>query len=492
VGLLFSALIRYHINMKKFINKSLWFLSLILIFVSVIVLTGCGVKTPETAASLVAAGDQLFNEQEYSAALVNYQTAIGLDSTFIPAYQASSKVLQLRRNFSAALTNVTEGLVTNPNNLELLLLQGEIYLKQNDYPNAQAVYEAILIISPGEERAILGKIEALILAGKISDAQTMTIGITKTTNTPRLFLLAIALNSDNSEKTNFFLTELESRSNPDYQKIVEKMRAELFKMQVTENRLAAIAEMANFLLQYQETTAAIPFIQQLITINEYYEIGHVYKAIVLMDHGFNSEAVSELEKALSLKPDLLETRIYLLEAYLANGNQEKAQTLLDDSLDYFSLERVNELKALINILIDYRKFDQAAKVLDYYKNLNPAEFTDLDLQVAVVEVNTSLNNQTMAIASAEALLVDTNQLSREAKVKLYTYYGYALYLNNEKARALEWLKKAESIDNSFADNFYFQAVIYLNQQKYIEADRAIQRASDLDLSGKLQVEKLKI
>jgi tetratricopeptide (TPR) repeat protein len=98
---------------------------------------------------------------------------------------------------------------------------------------------------------------------------------------------------------------------------------------------------------------------------------HLLRGLIYKEQGLKAAAIPELQKAIELRPDLVEARVHLANYLLESGNASEAAGLLETALKYDS---VNVL-ARLNLGDAYRllgKVAEAQRELDWVVKTDPS------------------------------------------------------------------------------------------------------------------------
>jgi Tfp pilus assembly protein PilF len=98
---------------------------------------------------------------------------------------------------------------------------------------------------------------------------------------------------------------------------------------------------------------------------------HLIRGLIYKEQGLRGPAIQELQKALELRPDLVEARVQLSSYYLESGNAADAQQLLEPALKYDA----DNVVAHLNLGDAYRLLGRPAdakREFDWVKKRDPS------------------------------------------------------------------------------------------------------------------------
>src|SRR6266403_5624494 len=152
-----------------------------------------------------------------------------------------------------------------------------------------------------------------------------------------------------------------------------------------ENNPLIKYQLALAYLQGRNTSQAINELEQAITIAPKYVEAIVLLAQVRLRAGDPQSAIAPLEAALRLRPDLIQVRMILADAYLAVGRSEEAASLIREHIKQTPQDSQSYL-VLGMILKKQKKNDESREAFEKALKLSPEnvvaidQLADLDLE----------------------------------------------------------------------------------------------------------------
>ena len=99
-------------------------------------------------------GEELFDQQAYDNALINYNEALNLNPLFAEAYFSRAMIYQKQNNQELALRDYTILLELNPTHYEGLFSRALILFAQKKWAMAKQDFQRLLVLPTGETNAI--------------------------------------------------------------------------------------------------------------------------------------------------------------------------------------------------------------------------------------------------------------------------------------------------------------------------------------------------
>ena len=93
-------------------------------------------SAPHNATLYYNRGVSLFAQANYDAALQDFDTALELDSKFVPALRQRAKIYTTRANLAGALADYSEAIRLQPKTAALMSDRGQVDLGRHEYGNA--------------------------------------------------------------------------------------------------------------------------------------------------------------------------------------------------------------------------------------------------------------------------------------------------------------------------------------------------------------------
>ena len=227
-----------------------------------------------------------------------------------------------------------------------------------------------------------------------------------------------------------------------------------------ENNPLIKYQLALAYLQGRNTSQAINELEQAITIAPKYVEAIVLLAQLRLRAGDPQSAVAPLEAAVRLKPDVMQVRTLLADAYQAVGRSEDAASLIREQIKKTPQDSQSYL-ILGVILKKQNKNDEARKAFEKALELNPKnvvainELTDLDLEARAFPT---------VHQRADALLQNDPK-----SAPAYFIHGRSYVVEKNFAAAEAALRKAIELDPNLGAAYDLLVAIYVEDNKLSEA-----------------------
>lgn len=376
--------------------------------------------------------------------------------------QAQQELLEQYKNSSdGAIQNALADYYYAKQEFDTALAHSKSIL-ESDLDNKPAIIRILKIYSLTDDKeAALDFLQFINLSGL--DAETM-------------FLVNIA-------QMNFKENRLESMQNiysqvpENHKKIIDTYIANYPLLNEPDKELSSRANIVYSLLNEQLYELALPFSQEMASLNKYYENSLLYRAIINV-HSKNFElALTDLELLEKYYPGKNSTKVLMLECRLHQADQEKVAGIVSDLAKNFVVE-------------DNKKYVEAFKLLYAYKDY--AHLRELFLTVgAYIEIDRNeidyLALKSMIflndVSALQGIITKLNQnyfaLNSEQQAELRASEAFlAFQTEQDVAKAEILINEAYTLNNTA----YF--VYYINT-KWNPALFIIDRTKELDLHNEI-------
>jgi len=416
---------------------------------------------------------------DYASAILEYQEALQVDSSG-GIYYAIAKDYLFLNKLSFALQNIAKAINLEPENVEYLLLQEEIFsnAKQND--EAVTVLEKILSLDSTNINAYY-KLARLYEPNKPKQAVEIYQKLTKFIGNDWTVLTRVA--------------DLYERLG-EYEKAVETLEA-LAEIDPANKELQKV--IVDFYLRTKNYEKAILQVDDVLRSYPDDLEARETKARIYVLQDNLAKASEEYQYILEQKNVPLETKISIGASYFQNSFKDstllpiakKLFTTIDkDTLDWqvklhlgaiASVEKNDSLaKAYYNLVtelapwhpegwirlgglyFDNKKYEETVKVLSVAIAKFPEDFTiNLLLGVAFAQLDKHSNAKSYLNKAVELNGNDINAL---------TSYGYTLSQLKENEQAVFYITKAIKLDPGNVDLLGTLGLIYDGQEAWTECD----------------------
>jgi serine/threonine protein kinase/Tfp pilus assembly protein PilF len=110
--------------------------------------------SPQDALAHVQLGDEYARQKNYDVAYAEYDRATRLNSKFSHAYAQAGELATTLGDFERANKYFTQGRTVAPDDIELLLGQGDLFFKSKKYDDARTNFERALKLDPNNAQAL--------------------------------------------------------------------------------------------------------------------------------------------------------------------------------------------------------------------------------------------------------------------------------------------------------------------------------------------------
>src|SRR5438270_2193515 len=227
-----------------------------------------------------------------------------------------------------------------------------------------------------------------------------------------------------------------------------------------ENNPLIKYQLALAYIQGRNTTQAISELEQAITIAPNYVEAIVLLAQLRLRAGDPQFAIAPLESALQLKPDATQIRMLLADAYQTVGRSDEAASLIREQIKKTPQDSQSYL-ILGVILKKQKKNDESRKALEKALELNPENVVAID-QLADLDLEARAFSAVHQRADA---LLQKDPKSAPA----YFIHGRSYVVEKNSAAAEAELRKAIELDPNLAAAYNLLVAIYVEANKLPEA-----------------------
>ncbi len=153
-------------NILRF--KKLFVLLLVLVFLSPVFFVSA--QEGETAVGYYTAGKTAQEDENYYLAIEKYKSALSLNPYYLNAMKGLAQCFYYLNEYRESLRYITMGKKYNKNDLELLTLEGRVWIVLGDLKKAQDLFNSVLSRQPNNIEAIAGMALLEIAGGRTSFA----------------------------------------------------------------------------------------------------------------------------------------------------------------------------------------------------------------------------------------------------------------------------------------------------------------------------------
>jgi tetratricopeptide (TPR) repeat protein len=394
-----------------------------------------------------------------------------------PYFEVATAALAIRKgDLAKAETALNQALSLDPKCAQAHIGLAQIALNKKDNARAGQELKAAADLSPVRSRERLTYAEFKIQTGDTEEAKSYLQDLTKQA---RDFIGAwvlqarLAQSEKKYDEVAALLQNVFSRDPDNIEGRVVQAQALLGKGDLkqgtevleradksVENNPLIKYQLALAYLQGRNTSQAINELEQAITIAPKYVEAIVLLAQLRLRAGDPQSAIAPLESALQLKPDVMQVRTLLADAYLAVGRSEDAASLIREQIKKTPQDSQSYL-ILGVILKKQKKNDEAHKAFEKAIDLNPEnvvaidQLADLDLEARAFP----------AVHQRADALLQKDPKSAPA----YFIHGRSYVIEKNFAAAETALRKAIELDPNLAAAYNLLVAIYVESNKLPEA-----------------------
>ena len=231
---------------------------------------------------------------------------------------------------------------------------------------------------------------------------------------------------------------------------------------------------ANQLVEDGNLAAAIPEYQSIIEMNPEYAAGYSNLGLIYLHQGDHELAQQYLLKSIQKNPELLEGYFNLGVLYQGENAFEKALTyykevVIRDKQDGATFLRMGYCALGLDNKDDARAFFEESF------RLQP---NSLEAGAALASIYINLNR----LEDAEEVL-RVNLISYPEELSLHYSLGLVLRQQNKMEKALAHFKRVVSLDENYAQGFYYLGDCCLRLELWDQAEAFLSKAFKLDQSS---------
>lgn len=455
-----------------------------------------------TSFDYIDKGDQLFEEQSYSQALLAYEQAAGLEPQNAVARWRIGQLYQLKNRFAEAETELRIAATLDPYNLDVWYRLGQIQLETRNWSKAVEYFQKALDLiknQPTKEATAVvdtaynqdtSNLQSPILAGlgqaflwlgeieKAQNALASSVDIDGSQiNTQLLYALILA--SQNIEQgvghlqilleSNDGLTEFDRNK-------IDQAYKNLQTASSMSDYLLRRLQLASVFLQLNVPTLALPVLKEIVAIEPNYQLAQTYLGRAYFLVGDLSRAQDALESSLTLGSGPLALSYYYLgELHTHLGQYSEAIEAYDQAykLGDSSFENLYHFGLALSKAGQYSKAIKAfEKALEIRPHSTQARTSAINVYLS------HLKDPSAALKIAQAGVEIDDKNGRH-----HDLLGWALLEKGEKKEAQEAFLRAIELDPSISSAHYNLGLLLEEQGQITRAKKEYHLALELDFEG---------
>jgi len=394
-----------------------------------------------------------------------------------PYVEVANAALAIRKgDLAKAETALNHALSFDPKCVQAHIGLAQLSLNKKDNARAEQEVKAAADLSPVRSRERLAYAEFKMQKGEKEEAKSYLQDLTKRARDfigAWLLQARLAQSEKKYDEVAALLQNVFSRDPDNIEGRVVQAQALLGKgdlKQGTEILERADKSFANNpLIKYQlalaylqgkNTSQAMNELEQAITLAPKYVEAIVLLAQLRLRAGDPRSVITPLESALQLRPDVTQIRTLLADAYQAVGRSEEAASLIREQIKKTPQDSQSYL-VLGVILKQQKKNDESRKAFEKAIELNPENVVAID-QLADLDLEARAFSAVHQRANA---LLQKDPKSAPA----YFIHGRSYVIEKNFAAAETALKKAIELDPNLAAAYNLLVAIYVEANKLPEA-----------------------
>jgi tetratricopeptide (TPR) repeat protein len=229
-------------------------------------------------------GNILTSLGRFAEALASYDSALALDSSYLPAWNNRGVVLKEMKRLEQALLSYDRALALKPDLAAVLTNRANVANELGRVAEALAGYDSALALNPGEADACNGRGNIMRKLDRIPEAEEM-------------FRRAILLKPNGAEAHCNLGSLLMDIGKPDQAEAVFRRAVAL-----NPNFVAALHNLGITLINLDRSDEAEPVIRRALALNPQLADAHHNLSLALMQSGRLDEAREAAERAIALAP----------------------------------------------------------------------------------------------------------------------------------------------------------------------------------------------
>ncbi len=424
-------------------------------------------------------GQDLLQNYQYSAALEQFKLAVNDNPSDYQGYIQAADILISKGQYQDALDLLLTGEKQVSQKQFIYEHLGRVSLLLNKPDEALGYYDQALAKDSKMRAAAIGKIRTLSVKESVSDLQAYFQQLDNSLADQELLILQAFAYVSQPQEGLRVLNQAKSMSNSRLSDLATELIDDYNQLGSKDTQLFSLAKIAYVALSNGWYEEALPMTTTMMSLNEFYDGGFTYRGIIMLKLNRSGDAINYLTKGVVLNPSDSTARIVLAHAYFLTNDSVKAKAQIKEITDYTEETVVD----MLTLLADNNEFDAGKEVITKITQNDVHRLMTVEL--AEIRVFIGLKDFASAKVLADTLLDSIDQFQANKQTEAYAYIGYVNFKTDKKSLGIEQIKKAESIDGSFALSFLYEGEFLIDQSQYEPAKQALQRAIDLDLQGNI-------
>ncbi|MBK7629785.1 MAG: tetratricopeptide repeat protein [Ignavibacteriales bacterium] len=293
------------------------------------------IKDPTNKMALLELAKFYSLNNDYTSAENIYRHYLSIYPSDLEVKYKLAQILMWQNYLCDAAEIAKDIIVSSPDNKDYLLLAALInYWLDNDREYTQSLFERVLIKDPKNLEAMFGLANHYINSNKISEAENLISRISLNDSTSETYLTLHksfnGLKTQNKLAQNYKILE-EARvfsAKKDYNSAIKSFKEYLI---TDPNNKSVKLELADVYIANSELNKSINIYNDLLKSGNDYEI-EKQRAKVYLWCSDSISALMEFKTLTQKNPEDIETKLFLGDAYLQNGQFQNARSIYEDLL----------------------------------------------------------------------------------------------------------------------------------------------------------------
>ena len=436
------------------------------------------------------AGEEFYEEYEYSKAIEQYKLAINSDPAFTDAYIKAAEIYLLKSKDEDAVSILENGIGSALEVDKIYYFLGKIYFDNKTFEKALEYFESsrdknadnidnavYLAKSYGYVSSKIDKDESVIEQVNAGDDET---------EVKKNFYLAL-LNTDDVVSSKGLLEQIRAKSNStdmadevnDLYSTFEEISSDSSK-DVYNKTLWAYE-----LIKYEFFPQAIVLLDEATTANDEYAAAFMYKGLSYLGMNELDKALENLQKATVIDEYDTESIVLLAHTYELKKDQKSAIDTFQIALSMNSEDEVLRYE-YIKLLLGFELYSQTEAEYNQLIGLANDNLIQYKIELAEIFLNHLKKYEEGLNLALEAVNDESldNSLN-EIKSQVYDSLGWANHLNDKQTEAMKYIDMAIEISPNLSSAYYHKGMVYKTLESASDAISAFEKAIDLDLYGEV-------
>lgn len=440
-------------------------------FLCLIILTGCSSNSSDK--QIFETGQQFLSSGQYNSALNTFLKGTQDDPENTDYYVLAADVYSKKGNKDKSVEILNTGF-DQTNSAVLAAAIGDVYLSEGELEEAQTWYVKANAIDQNNLESIKGLIKYHSLKNETTEATKLLENFPNENYDSELYIMKSALLFKDPEASKF-LTLSATKGN-EYVNLTNDL-SKAYATYKTDGSVHNLSEIAFvFLNNGWFEIANIP-VSEILTQNQFYETGYIYKGLINLNAQLYDEASKNFAKAVEINPENTDAEIFLIQTYYLGDKHDlanqKVETIVNKELT------PKQFITLVEILYKNNEVKYIDKLFENNSNLDiPA-----DQRSVLIEALLELGKYQQSELLASSALDGDEILTSPLRARLKSLQGFALFNLNQKQQGLEAMEEAITIDSTQPIVHYYYGKALLDNGEVESAISSFEKSIDVDLEG---------